>query len=76
MRGVDPIFEKREAMVLKRFTSLFISARVSRSTPISGNSSIHAINEEIGVPSWCAVSFDRPTHTLFCSAFFVDSTAK
>ena len=63
-------------MVLRRRTSLSISDTVSRSTPISGSSSIHAISDEIGVPNWCAVSLDRPTQTLFCSAFLVFRTAK
>ena len=31
---------------------------------------------QLGVPSWWAVSFESPTHTLFCSAFFVLITAK
>ena len=35
-----------------------------------------AISDEMGVPSWCAVSLDRPTQTLFCSAFLVLRTAK
>ena len=76
IRGAEPILEKREAMVLSRFTSLFISATVSGSTPMSGSSSIHAMSDDMGVPSWWAVSFESPTHTLFCSAFFVESTAK
>ena len=42
MRGLLPILEKREAMVPSRWMSLFISAQVSASTPISGSSSFHA----------------------------------
>jgi len=49
--GRDPIFEKRLAMVLRRFTSLFISRTVSSSTPIACSSSIHAMRELMGVPS-------------------------
>ncbi len=74
--GRDPILENLDAIVLKRFTSLFISRTVSGSTPIDCNNSIQAISDEIGVPSWWAVSFDRPTHTLFCSARRVELTAK
>ena len=49
--GFEPIFEKRDAIVLNRCTSLFISATVSASTPRLSISSIHAISDEIGVPS-------------------------
>ncbi len=73
--GREPIFEKRDAIVESRLTSLFISLTVSLSTPSPSSSSIQAISDDIGVPSWWAVSFDRPTHTLFCSARLVDETA-
>lgn len=73
--GADPILEKREAMVLSRLTSLFISLTMSGSTPTESRYSIHAISEDMGVPNWWAVSFDRPTQTLFCSARLVDDTA-
>jgi hypothetical protein len=36
----------------------------------------HAMSDEMGVPSWCAVSFESPTHTLFCSAFIDEKRAK
>ena len=28
----------------------------------------HPKSDEVGVPSWCAVSFASPIHTLFCSS--------
>ena len=73
--GREPIFENREAIIDRRFTSFSISPTISRSTPISLRSCVHAISEDMGVPSWWAVSFDRPTHTLFCSALRVEFTA-
>ena len=76
LSGIEPIFEKRSAIFDRRFTSLSMSATIFLSTPIDSSSCVHAISDEIGVPSWCAVSFDRPTHTLFCSAFFTLIRAK
>ena len=34
------------------------------------------MSEEMGVPSWWAVSLESPTHTLFCSARLEVSRAK
>ena len=74
--GSEPILEKRSAIVCKRFTSLSISVNREGSISFVRKYSTQAISEDIGVPNWWAVSFDNPTHTLFCSAFFVLAKAK
>ena len=66
--GVEPILEKRSAMSCSLLTSLSISGMSASSGYVSRSISTHAISDDIGVPSWWAVSFDRPTQTLFCSA--------
>lgn len=42
---------------------------IERDRYLQLQNSIHATNDEIGVPNWCAVSLDNPTHTRFCCAF-------
>ncbi len=49
--GFEPTFPNREAMVERRVTSLFISFTMSASTPSDSRSSIHAMSDEMGVPS-------------------------
>ena len=49
--GREPILENLAAMVERRVTSLFISATASLSIPMLSSSSIHAMREDIGVPS-------------------------
>ena len=74
--GSEPIFEKRSLMSCRRCTSLSNSGMSSSSGYCSFSISTHAIRLLMGVPSWWAVSLDKPTHTLFCSARFDDNSAK
>ena len=67
--GVLPTFEKRSAIVLRRSTSLPISSTVWEGTVIR-RISCQAARDEIGVPSWWAVSLERPTQTFSSSRFF------
>ena len=67
--GIEPIFEKRSVMIFRRSMSLFISAMMMSFSPILVLSiSFQAMSDEIGVPSWWAVSFDKPAQSLSCAA--------
>ena len=65
--GLLPIFEKRAAIFSSRFTSFSTSRNISVSPCSSRIISSQAISDDIGVPSWWAVSFDIPSQTWFCS---------
>ena len=52
LSGIEPILEKRSAMVERRFTSLSISVTMLLSTPIDSSSCVHAMSDEMGVPNW------------------------
>ena len=49
--GFEPIFEKRSAITLRRCTSLSMSLTMSASTPSEWSICVHAISDEMGVPS-------------------------
>ena len=66
--GLEPIFEKRSAIDLRRPTSCSISsATIVVLTPPERSRSVQPIRAEMGVPSWWAVSLARPIHTFSCS---------
>ncbi len=65
--GFEPILEKRSAMVRRRSMSLLMSGMRGSSGYFILRISIQAKSDVMGVPSWWAVSFERPTQSLFCS---------
>ncbi len=71
----DPIFEKRSTIFIRWVRSLFISSTAVGSTAWLRRYSIHPSSDEVGVPSWWAVSFASPIQTRFCSSRFVERKA-
>ena len=51
LSGMEPILENLSAMVDRRFTSLSMSVTMLLSTPIVSSNWVHAMSEEMGVPS-------------------------
>ena len=54
---------------------MFISSTADWSTGCDRRYSIHPKSDEVGVPSWWAVSLASPIQTRFCSSCLVDRKA-
>ena len=76
VRGVsEPIFEKRSTIFIRWARSLPISSTALWSTGCVRRYSSQPSSDEVGVPSWWAVSLARPIQTRFCSSCFVERKA-
>ena len=71
----EPIFEKRSTIFIRWARSFCISSTAVWSTFCARRYSIHPSSDEVGVPSWCAVSLASPIHTRFCSSCFDERKA-
>ena len=71
----DPIFEKRSTIFIRCVRSFCISSTADWSTGCARRYSIHPSSDEVGVPSWWAVSLARPIQTRFCSSCFDERKA-